>query len=167
MLTINLAEWYAFYTAPRAEKKVAEKLEKHCFDYYLPLRKTLKQWSDRKKMVVEPVFKSYIFVKVKKDDIKKILPIDGILKVINFGNIPQKIPENQVVFLKLLLESPDEIEIHSTLQKGDKVRVVQGPLSGAEGYLSSNDAKNFKINIDIVGHSIAISVNSAYLEKIV
>ncbi len=162
----KLSEWYAFYTSPRAEKKVAEKLEKHHFEHYLPLAKTLKQWSDRKKMVTEPVFKSYIFVKVKNEDIKKVLPIEGILKVISFGNVPQKIPENQLVFLKLLLESPEEIEIHSNLQKGDKVRITQGPLNGAEGYLSNNSSKNFKINIDIVGHSISVKVNPAYLEKI-
>ncbi len=164
--TVNLAEWYAFYTSPRAEKKVAEKLEIQHFEHYLPLRKTLKQWSDRKKMVIEPVFKSYIFVKVTKEDIRKVIPIEGILKVISFGNIAQKIPENQLAFLKLLLESPDDIEIESNLQKGDLVRVIQGPLAGAEGYLTNNSSKNFKINIDIVGHSISIAVNPAFLEKI-
>lgn len=162
----NITHWYAFYTFPRAEKKVSEKLEKHGIEHYLPLMKTLKQWSDRKKMVVEPVFKSYIFIKVLAADIKKVLPIDGVLKVISFGNIPQRIPDNQIAFLKLLLESPDEIEISSTLQSGDKIRVIQGPLAGAEGFLCETGSKNFKINIDIVGHSIAIAVNPAYLEKI-
>lgn len=164
--TDNTPFWYAFYTLPRAEKKVAEKLEKHKFEYYLPLIKTLKQWSDRKKMVIEPIFKSYIFVKVLPDEIKRVLPIDGILKIISFGHIPQSIPDSQVAFLKLLLESPDEIEISSTLQTGDKVRIIQGPLAGAEGFLGAIGSKNFKINIEIVGHSIAVAVNPAYLEKI-
>lgn len=162
----NITHWYAFYTFPRAEKKVSEKLVKHGIEHYLPLMKTLKQWSDRKKMVIEPVFKSYIFIKVLQDDIKKVIPIDGILKVISFGNIPQIIPDNQIEFLRLLLESPDEIEIKSNLQSGDQVRVIQGPLSGAEGFLSETSSKNFIINIDIVGHSIAIGVNPAFLEKV-
>jgi transcriptional antiterminator RfaH len=162
----NLTEWFAFYTMPRSEKKVAEKLEKHRYEYYLPLVKTLKQWSDRKKMVVEPVFKSYIFVRVSPKDINKVLPLEGILKVISFGQVPQSIPENQIAFLKLLLETPELIEIHDNLQKGDRVRVAQGALRGAEGYLVSNSSKNFRINVDIVGHSISVSINPAYLEKV-
>lgn len=166
MSALNLTYWYAFYTFPRAEKKVSEKLVKHGIEHYLPLMKTLKQWSDRKKMVIEPVFKSYIFIKVTPEDIKKVIPIDGILKVISFGNIPQSIPDDQIKFLRLLLESPDEIEISSTLQTGDQVRIIQGPLAGAEGFLSNIGSKNFKINIEIVGHSIAVAVNPAYLEKV-
>ncbi|MCX6189611.1 MAG: UpxY family transcription antiterminator [Bacteroidetes bacterium] len=163
----NSPDWFAFYTLPRAEKKVAETLELLQFEHFLPLKKTLKQWSDRKKMVIEPVFRSYIFVKVTPVNIKKVVAVEGILKVIHFGSVPQKIPENQIVFLKILLESPDEIEIQSNLQTGDKVRVSQGPLVGAEGYLMNNNAKNFVVNIDIVGHSVSIKVNPAYLEKII
>lgn len=126
----------------------------------------MKQWSDRKKMVIEPVFKSYIFVKVKKENIRKILPIEGILKVISFGSVPQKIPDDQLVYLKLLLESPEEIEVQNTLHIGDRVRVIQGALNGAEGYLSNNSPKNFSVNIDIIGQSVAVHINPAYLEKI-
>jgi len=162
----NSAEWYAFYTLPRAEKKVAEKLEQYNFEFYLPLIKTLKQWSDRKKMVIEPVFRSYIFVKLPPDNIKKVIPLEGILKVISFGKVPQVIPENQIIFLRLLLETPEKIEISNALQKGDKVRVTQGPLFGAIGYLVNDTPKNFRINIDIVGHSISIQVNPAFLEKV-
>ena len=161
-----MPEWYAFYTLPRAEKKVADRLEKNKMEFYLPLIKTLKQWSDRKKMVIEPVFKSYIFVKVSITEIKKILPIEGILKVISFGDKPQKIPEDQLIYLKLLLESPDEIEVQNVLHIGDKVRVIQGPLNGAEGYLSKDSPKNFRVNIDIVGQSVVVHINPAYLEKI-
>jgi transcription antitermination factor NusG len=162
----NVPEWYAFYTLPRSEKKVAERLGKKNQEYYLPLIKTMKQWSDRKKMVIEPVFKSYIFVKINNQDIPKILSIEGVLKVISFGAIPQKIPEDQLNYLRLLLESPGEIEVKNIFKTGDKVRVIQGPLNGAIGYLSNDSPKNFRVNIDIVGQSVAIQINPALLEKI-
>ncbi len=165
-VTENSPEWFAFYTLPRAEKKVADRLDKLQMEFYLPLIRTMKQWSDRKKMVIEPVFKSYIFIRVKPDDIKKVLPVEGILKIISFGGLPQKIPQNQLTYLRLLLESPDEIEVQNNLRLGDRVRVIQGPLNGAEGYLSHDSPKNFRINIDIVGQSVAIYINPAYLEKV-
>jgi transcription antitermination factor NusG len=162
----ELSDWYAFYTFPRAEKKVAELLGKHNHEYYLPLIKTLKQWSDRKKIVIEPVFKSYIFVNIKEHFIKNILPLEGILKVVHFGGIAQKIPSTELNYLRLLLEYPDEIEIQNHLQEGDRVRVIQGPLAGAFGFLSHQNKKNFSINIDIIGQSIAVQIKSAYLEKL-
>jgi transcriptional antiterminator RfaH len=160
------AKWYAFYTTPRAEKKIADRLAKAGVEYYLPLLKTLKQWSDRKKMVIEPLFKSYIFIHIPEQEIRNILPVDGIIKVINFGGIPQAIPEEQLNYLKLLLENPESIEIHNTIRVGDKVKVTQGPLTGVEGILLKNAEKNFIVNIDIVGHSVSVYINPVFLRKI-
>lgn len=162
----NTAHWYAFYTKPRAEKKIAERFDKAGLEYYLPLLKTLKMWSDRKKVVMEPLFRSYIFVKTPFSGIAKILHTEGIMKVIQFGGVPQSIPDEQLKYLKLLLESPEDIEINAHLQPGEKVRVTAGPLAGAEGVLVRNASRNFVVNIDIVGHSVAVSILPAYLEKV-
>jgi transcription antitermination factor NusG len=162
----NNLKWFAFYTAPRAEKKIADRLAKLNIEHYLPLLKTLRQWSDRKKMVIEPLFKSYIFIRLPEQDIRNILPVEGIIKVINFGGIPQSIPEEQLSYLKLLLENPDAIEIHNTISIGDKVKVTQGPLTGVEGVLLKNAEKNFIVNIDIVGHSVSVYINPVFLRKI-
>lgn len=158
--------WYAFYTKPRAEKKIAERFDQNLQEYYLPLLKTLKLWSDRKKVVMEPLFKSYIFVKTTFGGIQKVLHTEGVMKVVQFGGVPQTIPEEQLKYLKMLLESPESIEIHSHLQPGERVRVTGGPLAGAEGVLVRNNARNFVVNIDIVGHSVAVRILPAYLEKI-
>ncbi len=53
----NITCWYLLYTNPRAEKKVALELQKKGFEVFLPLQRTLKVWSDRKKWVEEPLFK--------------------------------------------------------------------------------------------------------------
>ena len=74
-------KWYAIYTKPRWEKKLAEKLEEKRIDHYLPMVKTLKLWSDRKKWVNEPLFKSYIFVHVTQDT----ACVCGIHKIVTLG----------------------------------------------------------------------------------
>ena len=57
-------QWVALYTNPRAEKKAESNLKETGFEVYLPLRKELHTWSDRKKWVEVPLLKSYIFAKI-------------------------------------------------------------------------------------------------------
>lgn len=160
-------QWFVFYTKPRAEKKVAEKLAAKGIEHYLPLLRTLKQWSDRRKMVEEPVFKSYIFVRTTLEDIKTILVIEGILKVIQFGGNAQAVPDDQLLFLQTLLENPDLISISNELQTGTRVKIVAGPLSGIQGVLVRRGKPSvFGVNIDLVGQSVLVELPAAYLQKI-
>ena len=55
-------QWFVLYTRPGCERKVAELLEKKHVEVYCPLSKTNKQWSDRKKPALQPLFSSYVFV---------------------------------------------------------------------------------------------------------
>jgi len=57
-------KWYVVYTTPRGEKKANHRLEEKGIETYLPLRKTIRQWSDRKKKIEVPLFTSYLFVYV-------------------------------------------------------------------------------------------------------
>ncbi|NJK87221.1 MAG: hypothetical protein HC906_15810 [Bacteroidales bacterium] len=68
--------WYAVYTRSRAEKKVYEELLRIKVEAYLPIISTLKQWSDRKKKVNEPLIRSLCF--------RKILPKKIFIKFMTF-----------------------------------------------------------------------------------
>ena len=50
--------WHALYVRSRSEKKVLSQLEEMGVEAYLPLVTKVKQWSDRRKKVEEPLFKS-------------------------------------------------------------------------------------------------------------
>ncbi|MFT6214735.1 MAG: hypothetical protein ACJAS3_001130 [Roseivirga sp.] len=71
--------WTAFYTKPRNEKKASDRLKSKGFEVYCPTRTVLKQWSDRKKKVTEPVFNSYLFAKVDESQGLEILQDHGIV----------------------------------------------------------------------------------------
>src|SRR3954452_20511264 len=95
--------WFAVVTRPRWEKKIAKRLEEKGIEYYCPLNKVVKQWSDRKKVVLEPLFKSYVFIKVaeeKKWDIKKI---PGILNYVYWLGKPAQIREEEIITIKKFL----------------------------------------------------------------
>jgi hypothetical protein len=84
----DFRNWYALYAKPRAEKKLRDRLEEKGVITYLPLQKQLRQWSDRKKWVEEPIFRGYIFVKASEKDFQSILSTPGTVNFVRFGGKP-------------------------------------------------------------------------------
>lgn len=135
MLKKPIYAWYAIYTKPNAEKKILTYLEEQEIECYLPLKKSLRKWSDRKKWIEEPFFRCYIFVKVSHVEFFKVLEIPGTVKYVSFGKQPQTIPDNQIQSIKILVEQ-EEREIflsHETIEKGKNAEVLFGPFKGMQG----------------------------------
>src|SRR4051812_24778364 len=103
-------KWYPVYTHPRAEKKAYQALINKGIETYLPLRRQLKQWSDRKKWVEEPFIKSYLFVHIPEHEQADILMTKGIARFIYFGGKIASMPDRQIDDLKLLMASSLELE---------------------------------------------------------
>ena len=61
----NRKKWFAFYTKSRQEKSVHNTLINNGYEVYLPLLRERKKWSDSKKWVEYPLFKSYLFIKIE------------------------------------------------------------------------------------------------------
>jgi len=161
--------WYALYTKPRNEKKAYESLSESRIEAYLPLIKTLKQWSDRKKWVEEPLFRSYIFVHIDKSEYFKVLNIYGIVRYITFEGKAVPIPENQIQAIKQYVgndfESLDDIKDFNV---GDKVEVIKGSLMGLQGRLISiKNKQKVKIEIEAISQSVYLSVPKSFLEIII
>jgi len=84
-MNMEKENWYALYTKPRWEKKVADLLSKRKIVNYCPLNKVQKQWSDRKKIVLEPLFRSYVFVRISESRQPEIRQIDGVVNFRSTG----------------------------------------------------------------------------------
>src|SRR5688500_9485049 len=99
--------WYVVYTRPRWEKKVAETLSKKGIENYCPLNKVERQWSDRKKVIKDPLFKGYVFVKVpeiSKWDVKKV---DGIINYVYWLGTPAIVNEEEIITIRKFLQEFD------------------------------------------------------------
>ncbi|NOX47511.1 MAG: UpxY family transcription antiterminator [Chlorobi bacterium] len=160
--------WYALYTKPRNEKKTFGSLSEVGIEAYLPLIKTLKQWSDRKKWVEEPLFRSYIFVHIEKSEYFNVLNINGIVRYITFEGKAVAIPENQIQAIKQYVgkdfEPLDDIKEFNV---GDKVEVIKGSLMGLQGRLISiKNKQKVKIEIEAISQSVYLSVPKSFLEII-
>jgi transcription antitermination factor NusG len=145
-----MEQWFALYVQPRKEKLVEKELTKHSFINYLPLKREVHKWSDRKKTVMCPLIPSYIFVKVKKEELYNVLQIVGAVRFIYFGKEPAPIPDKQIQDIKTFLENKVNITLEPmSFEKGDKVRIVDGRFKGAEGLIivGKDNKKRFKIRI--------------------
>src|SRR5438105_756348 len=95
--------WFAMYTKPRWEKKVAGILERKGIECWCPLKKTQKQWSDRKKIVEEPLFTSYVFVHIDDTERSAVLMTDGIINFVYYVGKPAIIRDDEIQIVKKFL----------------------------------------------------------------
>lgn len=128
-------QWYAIYTRANSEKKLLESLKEKNIECYLPMRKVLKVWSDRKKWVEEPLFRCYIFVRVSHKEFFNVLNCAGAVCYISFGGRAQSIPAAQIEGIKAFMtQSEYEITVsHERIQKGVSVEVLFGAFKGIRG----------------------------------
>ena len=164
---MNQEKWYAAYTKSRAEKRVYKDLQEKGVQAYLPLIKTLRQWSDRKKKVELPLIPSYIFVKIKQQDFRNVLEIDGVVAFIKFERTLVSIPEQQMNAMMGMVEKGLDVEATAEhINKGDEVRIGSGPLRGTQGEVIDIAGKQkFLLRIDI-GYTLILNLQGVELIKV-
>ncbi|MEO7049924.1 MAG: transcription termination/antitermination NusG family protein, partial [Ferruginibacter sp.] len=88
--------WYAVYTKSRCEKKVASLLAKKKVEHYCPLNRVVKQWSDRRKLVFEPLFTSYVFVKATDAEMATIRQTNDVINFVYWLGRPAVIKDTEI-----------------------------------------------------------------------
>lgn len=160
--------WYALYTKPRFEKKAEKELRMKGIEVYLPLEKRLKQWSDRKKWVHEPLIRSYIFVHTTKSELQNAYHTPGILTIVKFEGEPAPIQDKQIQAIKDILNSKESYEVTAdSFEIGTLVEVTAGDLKGLKGEMVEHLNK-FKvlIRLEVIQQNIVININPSYLKKV-
>lgn len=152
--------WYILYTAPRAEKKACNELIRHQYEVYLPLVKTLRYWSDRKKWVEMPLFNSYIFVYTSLANYYELLNVDGIVKFVTFEETPAVIKQSEIDLIKTMLTNYSDIEATTEkLEPGTKIKVIAGPMTGQQGELIEyKSKKTVMIELQTIGFSLLVQL---------
>lgn len=147
--------WFAFYTKPRHEFKVAESLTSISIVHYLPVVTRIKQWSDRKKKVTEPLIRGYIFAYVDSKERLLTLQQNSVINCISFNGKPASIPEWQIENLKRMLKNESEFLISDVVKAGSKIKVLEGPFTGVEGIVKyTSEGRTISITIDLLKRSI-------------
>jgi|WetSurMetagenome_2_1015567.scaffolds.fasta_scaffold269075_1 transcriptional antiterminator RfaH len=135
LLRKPIYEWYAIYTKANGEKRLLSNLQEKQIECYLPLRKVLKYWSDRKKWLEEPLFRGYIFAKVSYREFFDVINTQGAVCYVSFGGKAQPIPEIQMNNIKTMVEQTEkEISLsYQNIKRGQQAEVIYGTLKGVQG----------------------------------
>ena len=168
IMETNNLHWFAVYTQPRWEKKVAGLLDQNGIENYCPLNKVVKQWSDRKKIVLEPLFKSYVFVRVKDAEKWDLKNVNGILNFVYWLGKPARIKEEDIFTIKKFLNEFSDVQIEevSGLAINAKVRVKQGLLMNYNGILVELNGNRAKVIIETLGVQMSANFDKKNLEPI-
>ncbi|MBN2682666.1 MAG: UpxY family transcription antiterminator [Bacteroidales bacterium] len=160
--------WYALYTRPRFEAKTLDSLLKLGFEAYLPTYKTLRQWSDRKKMVTLPLFPSYCFVRIRPEEYYKPLAAYGVVRHIKFENVPVPLPDSDIETMRIICEGKMNFEVtKAVFEPGTPVIINQGSLKGLNGEFVRNSGKRkFLIRINAINHGILVEINPNFVDSI-
>jgi transcription antitermination factor NusG len=164
----NIYNWYALYTKPRWEKKVAKLLDEHGYENYCPLNKVTKQWSDRKKIVMEPIFKSYVFVKVEEKEKWELRTINGVLNFVYWLGKPAVIREEEIDTIRKFLNEFSDVNVEqsSELKVNTTVRVKQGILMNYQGLLIEVAGNKARVRIESMGVYLHANFDKKNLEII-
>lgn len=161
--------WYAIFTKPRSEKKVFERLQTAGFEAYLPLIKTVRQWSDRKKTVELPLISSYVFVFIEAKNLNTTLPTPGVVNVLKHLGKPAVIREDEINNLKILTSSDENLSFADSIEvsKGDAVEVVKGPFMGLIATcINTSTSYRVVVKIDSLGTCFNVNIPLSFLRKI-
>jgi transcription antitermination factor NusG len=157
-------KWYAIYTRPRWEKKVNGLLEAKGIESYCPLNKVRRRWSDRIKTIEEPLFKSYVFVKIAEETRAEVRMTDGVINFVYWNGKPAFIKEKEIQTIKRFLDEYENVElVKMDLRPEQRVRVIAGPLMDQEGKIIEIKNKVAKVAIDSLGYILVADIDKGKL----
>ncbi|MBC7863635.1 MAG: UpxY family transcription antiterminator [Bacteroidia bacterium] len=162
-------KWHAIYVSSRQEKKVDEALRQKGIVSYLPIVKTLRVWSDRKKMVEFPLLSGYVFVQMKPIEKDLVLQTRGVVNFVRSNGKIGVIRESEIESLKQLIALGYHMEAFPAtkkITKGDKIKITSGALKNLEGWVAEErDESFFDIILEGIGYNVRVKLPEGIIKR--
>ncbi len=159
--------WFGVHTRSNHEKVTATVLSYKGYDYYLPTYKSKKRWSDRVVESDRPLFPGYVFCRFDPKLRLPILTTPGVVSVVGFGNEPAPIEDMEIEAVQAVLRSGLHAEPCAFLREGQRIRVIQGSLTGLEGLLVRKKSEwRMVVSVAMLQRSISVEIDREWIEAI-
>ena len=163
----NEKSWFVVYTKPRWEKKVYGLLTERGFESYCPLNRTRKKWSDRVKWVDEPLFKSYVFVKIREEEATAVRMVTGVVNFVYWLGRPAVVREKEIAIIrKFLNEYKDVMAEPLAISPDARLRVKGGIFMDQEVKVLQVQGNRVRVIIESIGYSLIASIDRSNLTPI-
>jgi transcription antitermination factor NusG len=151
----NGEKWYVLYTASRAEKQVAQRLEKEGITAFLPLHLSPRRWSDRIKLIEIPLFSSYIFIHTQEPLLHRIITLQGVSHVVYYDGKPAVVWESEITAIQQFLEQARAKELN--YQPDEKVLIACGPLRNISGKIKRIGKTYILLHLEQIGLTVTVA----------
>lgn len=159
--------WYVLYTKPRNEKKTAQLLADKGIEVYCPLQENIRQWSDRKKKIQDPLFKSYLFVRLEdyKTEQVNVLTTRGAVRFLWWQGNPGVVREEEIEAIRRFLNEYKGTAIWVSFDKGEEVKIKEGALKEQKGKIIKLKGNKAFLEIRSLGWSVVAELPIQALRK--
>lgn len=160
--------WFAVYTAPCHEKRVAQQLSLREIEYFLPLYHARRQWKDGSKVNLSlPLFPGYIFARIRRKERVRVLEVPKVVSIVQgLNREPAQLPDSEIEALRSGLQVLPA-EPHPFLRVGQRARIKTGPLAGREGLLvRKKNSARLVLTLELIMQSIALEIDADNLEPL-
>ena len=155
-----MAKWFAIYTKPRWEKKVNHLLTNKGVECYCPLNKVKRKWSDRTKTIEEPLFKSYVFVKITEEERSKVRITNGVVNFVYWNGKPAIVREKEIQTIKLFLDEHENVQVRPMdLTVQQRVLITSGTFMDRTATVLDVRKKEVKVSIDSLGYELVALID--------
>ncbi len=141
-------------------------LLKKGIESWCPVKKIEKQWTDRKKIIEEPIFKSYVFVRVSEIEKLEVLITPGVLNFIYHEKKHAVVRDEDIETIKrYLLVDDSKIELVSSVgfTQNTKVKVSHGVFIDAEGTILRTGKKRVYVQLESLGQIMVVEFKIEHL----
>ncbi len=159
--------WFALQVKARHEANVADHLQGKGYEWFLPLYKVRKRWSDRIKEVEAPLFPGYLFCRLNPQNRLPILKTPGVIQIVGNSRAPVAVDRAEIEAIQRMVESGIPNHPWPFLETGDRVRIESGPLSGLEGILAEFKGNHrLVLSVTLLQRSVAVEIDSAFVSSL-
>ena len=156
--------WYVIRVKSNAERVVAQSLTNRGISVFLPLEKRL---SRRKNfgLIETPLFAGYLFAQFEYRAALPVVACPGVIQILCRGTVPEPVDPAEMHSLLVLSQTAVSITALPTFEKGQKVRINQGPLAEVEGIvLNDNGTQRLVLSVSLLRRSVVAEINREWIE---
>jgi transcription antitermination factor NusG len=159
-MSVDKKNWYAVYTKPRWEKKVYGLMTQTGIESYCPLNRVRKKWSDRVKWVEEPLFKSYVFVRVAEGELSEVRLVNGVVNFVYWLGKPAMVRDTEIAVIRKFLNEYDEVmAVPLSLQTDSQVTIQRGAFMNRKATVTKVLKNKVQVIIESIGFSLVAVID--------
>lgn len=169
-MSVLIPRWYAVHTRSRFEHIVREALGAKNIEAFYPRMLVMSKRKDRRLKIQVPILPGYVFVhsRLEAEEHLNILKTPGAVRFIGFDGTPAPADDAEIDSLKILDGTDRTVQNREYINRGDRVRIIEGPLEGLIGFYSRHKGKTGRVvvSVELLRRSLSVEIDDWVVERI-